>query len=56
MIPMEGGGYTAPGIEDFQFTGLFGTDWITKPMVQAVIAAYECGLVTPGSGAAQPSD
>ena len=39
MIPMEGGGYTAPGIEDFQFTGLFGTDWITKPMVQAVIAA-----------------
>lgn len=40
MIPMEGGGgFTAPGVEDFQFPGLFGTDWITKPMLQAVIAA-----------------
>lgn len=39
MIPMEGGGYTSPGVEDFQFPGLFGTDWITKPMLQAVIAA-----------------
>lgn len=39
MIPMEGGGYTAPGVQDFQFPGLFGTDWITKPMLQAVIAA-----------------
>ncbi|MGB3955806.1 MAG: F0F1 ATP synthase subunit A [Brooklawnia sp.] len=39
MIPMQEGGYTAPGVEDFQFPGLFGTDWITKPMIQAVIAA-----------------
>ncbi|GAA2179518.1 F0F1 ATP synthase subunit A [Brooklawnia cerclae] len=39
MIPMEGGGYTAPGLDDFKFEGLFGTDWITKPMLQAVIAA-----------------
>lgn len=39
MTPMEEGGYTAPGVEDFQFPGLFGTDWITKPMLQAVLAA-----------------
>ena len=44
MIPMEGGGYTSPGVEDFQFPGLFGTDWITKPMLQAVIAAIEAVL------------
>ena len=40
MNPMEGGeGYTPPGLQDFQFPGLFGTDWITKPMLQAIIAA-----------------
>ncbi len=40
MIPMEGGGgYTPPGLQDFQFHGLFGIDWLTKPMLQAVIAA-----------------
>lgn len=40
MIPMEeGGGYTPPGLQDFQFDGLFGIDWLTKPMLQAVIAA-----------------
>lgn len=40
MIPMEdGGGYTAPGLQDFQFPGLFGIEWLTKPMLQAVIAA-----------------
>lgn len=40
MIPMEGGGgYTPPGLQDFQFEPLFGTTWITKPMLQAVIAA-----------------
>lgn len=40
MIPMEGGGgYTPPGVHDFQFEPLFGTDWVTKPMLQAVIAA-----------------
>lgn len=39
MIPMEGGGYTPPGLHDFQFEPLFGTDWVTKPMLQAVIAA-----------------
>lgn len=40
MIPMEGGGgYTPPGLGDFQFEPLFGTTWVTKPMLQAVIAA-----------------
>jgi len=40
MIPMDGGGgYTPPGLEDFKFHGLFGTDWLTKPMLQAVLAA-----------------
>ncbi|MGI5950680.1 MAG: F0F1 ATP synthase subunit A [Brooklawnia sp.] len=39
MIPMEDGGYTAPGLQDFIFPGLFGTDWLTKPMLQAFIAA-----------------
>lgn len=39
MIPLDSGGYHAPGVEDFQFPGLFGIDWLTKPMLQAVIAA-----------------
>ncbi|WIY83816.1 F0F1 ATP synthase subunit A [Propionimicrobium sp. PCR01-08-3] len=43
MIPMEG--YTAPGVEDFQFPGLFGTDWITKPMIQAIIAAIAVVII-----------
>ena len=29
MIPMQEGGYTAPGVEDSS-SGLFGTDWITN--------------------------
>lgn len=39
MIPLESGRYTAPGVEDFVFEGLFGTDWLNKPMLQAIIAA-----------------
>ena len=40
MIPMEGGGgYTPRGLQDFQFEPLLGTTWLTKPMLQAVIAA-----------------
>ena len=38
MIPMEGG-YTNPGVEDFHFEPLWGTAWVTKPLLQLVIAA-----------------
>ena len=38
MIPLEGG-FTNPGLEDFQFDPLWGTTWLTKPMVQLVLAA-----------------
>ncbi|WP_394275869.1 F0F1 ATP synthase subunit A [Luteococcus sp.] len=38
LVPLEGG-YKAPGVEDFQFPGLYGTDWLTKPMLQAILAA-----------------
>lgn len=38
MMPTEGG-YTPPSLADFQFDGLFGTAWVTKPMLQALIAA-----------------
>lgn len=31
--------WKTPGLDDFIFPGLFGTDWITKPMLQAIIAA-----------------
>ena len=39
LVPMEGGHYTPPSVDDFKFHGLFGTDWINKPLLQAVIAA-----------------
>lgn len=39
MIPMDGEGYTPPGLHDFEFEGLFGTEWLTKPMIMAVVAA-----------------
>lgn len=37
LVPMEGG-YTPPGVEDFEFHGLFGTTWLNKPMLQLIIA------------------
>lgn len=36
LVPLEG--FVAPGIKDFQFEGLWGTDWLTKPMLQLVVA------------------
>ena len=38
MIPMEGG-FTNPGLEDFHFEPLWGTTWVTKPLIQLVVAA-----------------
>ena len=40
LIPLEGSGYTPPGVKDFQFDGGFlpGLDWVNKPFVQAVIS------------------
>lgn len=37
LVPLEG--YTSPSVEDFKFHGLWGTDWVTKPALQAAIAA-----------------
>lgn len=38
LIPLEA--YVPPGVHDFDFRakGLFGIDWLNKPMLQAVIA------------------
>ena len=36
MIPLE---WTTPGVDDFNFPGLWGTSWLTKPMLQLFIAA-----------------
>lgn len=44
LVPLEGG-YRPPGIEDFEFPGLFGTDWITKPMVQLVLSVILISVV-----------
>jgi F-type H+-transporting ATPase subunit a len=43
MTPLEtesGGGYTPPGLEDFEFDGGFipGLEWFNKPLVQALIS------------------
>jgi len=35
MIPMD---YTPPGLQDFQFEGLWGVSWLTKPMVQLIVS------------------
>ena len=35
----EGGGYKSPSVEDFWFEGNYGIDWLTKPAMQAIIAA-----------------
>lgn len=39
LVVMETEGYRPPGLQDFEFDGLLGTDWLTKPMIQLVIAA-----------------
>ncbi|NLT30591.1 MAG: F0F1 ATP synthase subunit A [Propionibacterium sp.] len=40
LIPLEGGGYTPPGTQDFIWPGLIpGLDWANKPFFQAVIGA-----------------
>lgn len=42
MLPLEagdGGGYEAPSVKDFWFDGNFGVGWLTKPAMQAIIAA-----------------
>lgn len=40
LVPLEGNGYTPPGVGDFQFDGGFipGVEWFNKPFVQAVIS------------------
>lgn len=39
FVPLEGDSGFPPGTESFDFPGLFGTTWINKPLLQAVIAA-----------------
>ncbi|MGO4955824.1 F0F1 ATP synthase subunit A [Luteococcus sp. Sow4_B9] len=39
LVPMEGGGWVTPGVKDFQFDGNYGIDWLTKPAIQAILAA-----------------
>ncbi|HIW30064.1 MAG TPA: F0F1 ATP synthase subunit A [Candidatus Luteococcus avicola] len=44
ILPLETeahgeGGYQSPGVESFQFDGNWGIDWLTKPAMQAIIAA-----------------
>lgn len=41
LVPLEGSGFTPPGVDDFKFDGGFipGVDWVNKPFIQAVVAA-----------------
>ncbi|MEO7588213.1 MAG: F0F1 ATP synthase subunit A [Arachnia sp.] len=41
LLPLEGGGYTPPGVDDFKFGPAFAgaPEWLNKPMLQAVIGA-----------------
>ncbi len=41
LLPLEGGGYTPPGVDDFKFGPAFAgaPDWLNKPLLQAVIGA-----------------
>lgn len=41
LVPLEGESHNAwpPGPHSFEYPGLFGTTWINKPLLQAVIAA-----------------
>lgn len=50
IIPLQvllpaNGDFKTPGAEDFQFPGLFGIDWLNKPMLQLVIAAILVGVL-----------
>lgn len=38
LIPMAGEGYTPPGVQDFEFPGVWGISWFNKPMIQSLIA------------------
>lgn len=39
LIPLAGeGGYTPPGVKDFEFAGVLGTDWLNKFFLQALLA------------------
>lgn len=39
LVPLDsGGGYHPPSLDDFDFPGLLGTDWFTKPMAQLAIS------------------
>lgn len=37
IVPMEGA--WPPGVHSFDFPGLFGIEWLNKPMIQAIVAA-----------------
>ncbi|RMB58842.1 F0F1 ATP synthase subunit A [Tessaracoccus antarcticus] len=41
LLPLEGGGYTPPGVDDFKFGPAFAgaPEWLNKPLLQAVIGA-----------------
>jgi F-type H+-transporting ATPase subunit a len=41
----ETGGFEKPGVHDFEFEPLFGTDFITKPMLQLVISLIFLSVV-----------
>ncbi|MCL2316417.1 MAG: F0F1 ATP synthase subunit A [Actinomycetia bacterium] len=45
-IPMDGGGFTPPSTEDFNFSGLMnGAAWLNKPMLQLVISVILIAVV-----------
>ncbi|MBM7797399.1 F-type H+-transporting ATPase subunit a [Microlunatus panaciterrae] len=63
LVPMEGGGFKPPGVEDFNTPPLFDTPWLSwldKPMLQAIVAvililafwvwAARKGALVPGKG------
>lgn len=40
LVPMEGGGYTPPGVDDFKWGSIWPgvlPDWFNKPLAQAII-------------------
>ncbi len=41
LLPLEDGGYTPPGVDDFKFGPAFAgaPEWLNKPLLQAVIGA-----------------
>ena len=39
LIPLAGeGGYTPPGVNDFDFAGVLGFEWLNKYFLQALLA------------------